>query len=150
MFVINRMIRALNAKAEVPTRTGIKTRMENMRLKLQEELGVLLREEWVTISSDGWTSRAGDTYLGITYHFIDANWVLRSVTVDVAKLEGSTTGEEFTWKVPSAWSKREVGGVVANVTDCKTLLVFLHEAIPGGIERESYEIIDAALEIEDD
>ena len=31
-----------------------------------------------------------------------------------------------------------------------TLLVFLHEAIPGGIEREAYEIIDAALEIEDD
>jgi hypothetical protein len=31
-----------------------------------------------------------------------------------------------------------------------TLLVFLHEAIPGGIEREAYEIIDAALEIQDD
>ena len=31
-----------------------------------------------------------------------------------------------------------------------TLLVFLHEAIPGGIEREAYEIIDAALAIEDD
>ena len=31
-----------------------------------------------------------------------------------------------------------------------TLLVFLHEAIPGGIEREAYEIIDAAFEIEDD
>jgi len=34
-----------------------------------------------------------------------------------------------------------------------TLLVFLHEAIPGGIEsieREAYEIIEAALEIEHD
>ena len=31
-----------------------------------------------------------------------------------------------------------------------TLLVFLHEAIPGGIQREAYEIIDAALAIEDD
>jgi hypothetical protein len=30
-----------------------------------------------------------------------------------------------------------------------TLLVFLHEAIPGGIEREAYEIIESALEIED-
>ncbi len=29
-----------------------------------------------------------------------------------------------------------------------TLLVFLHEAIPGGIQRESYEIIDAALAIQ--
>ena len=31
-----------------------------------------------------------------------------------------------------------------------TLLVYLHEAIPGGIERESYEIIESALEIEND
>ena len=125
MLVINRMIRALNAKAEVPSRKQLKRRMENMRLKLQEELGVLLREEWVTISSDGWTSRAGDTYLGITYHFIDANWVLRSVTVDVEKLEGSTTGEELTWKVPLAWAKREVAGVVGNVTDCKKSVCML-------------------------
>ena len=26
-----------------------------------------------------------------------------------------------------------------------TLLVFLHEAIPGGIEREAYEIIEGAM-----
>ena len=32
-----------------------------------------------------------------------------------------------------------------------TLLVFLHEAIPGGIEREAFEIIDAAVvEVDDD
>ena len=43
MLVINRMIRALNAKAAVPCRKELKRRMENMRLKLQEDLGVLLR-----------------------------------------------------------------------------------------------------------
>jgi hypothetical protein len=96
--------------------------MEDMRLQLQSELGILLKDEWVTIASDGWTSRAGDTYLGITYHYIDSNWVLRSLTVDVQKLEGSTTGEELTWKVPTAWSKRTVAGIVANVTDCKTFM----------------------------
>ena len=31
-----------------------------------------------------------------------------------------------------------------------TLLVFLHESIPGGIEREANEIIETELEIEDD
>jgi hypothetical protein len=43
MLVINRMIRALNAKSEVPNHKELKRRMENMRLKLQEDLGVLLR-----------------------------------------------------------------------------------------------------------
>ena len=31
-----------------------------------------------------------------------------------------------------------------------TLLVFLHEAIPRGVEREAYDIIEAARAIEDD
>ena len=31
-----------------------------------------------------------------------------------------------------------------------TLLVFLHEAIPRGVEREAYDIIEAALTIDDD
>jgi hypothetical protein len=31
-----------------------------------------------------------------------------------------------------------------------TLLVFLHEAIPGGVEREAYDIIEGALAVEDD
>ena len=64
--------------------------MEEMRVDLQEQLGVLLKDEWVAISSDGWTSRSRDTYLGVTYHFIDSDWVLLSVTVDCEKLVGST------------------------------------------------------------
>ena len=113
------MVRKLNDKAECPSHPQLKQRMENLRLDLQAELDITLKDQWVTVASDGWTSRAGDTYLGVTYHYIDSDWVLRSVTVDVQKLEGSTTGEELTWKVPDAWSKRTVAGIVANVTDCK-------------------------------
>jgi len=31
-----------------------------------------------------------------------------------------------------------------------TLLVFLHEAIPGGIEREAFDMIDASIDLDDD
>ena len=31
-----------------------------------------------------------------------------------------------------------------------TLLVFLHEAIPGGIEREAFDMIDATIDLDDD
>jgi hypothetical protein len=128
------MVRLLNPKAECPGHRQIKSRMEDMRLKLQEELGLMMKDEWVTISSDGWTSRSGDTYLGVTYHYIDSNWDLRSLTVDVEKLEGSTTGEELTLKVPTAWCKRTVAGIVGNVTDCKTFmcLVFMSSLVCGG------------------
>jgi len=94
----------------------------------------MMKDEWVMITSDGWTSRSGDTYLGVTYHYIDSNWDLRSLTVDVEKLEGSTTGEELTWKVPTAWCKHTVAGIVANITDCKTFMcvVFISSLVCGG------------------
>ena len=31
-----------------------------------------------------------------------------------------------------------------------TLLVFLHEAIPGGIQREAFAMIDATIDLDDD
>jgi len=112
-------VTALNSRAQCPSHKGIKSRMEEMRVDLQEQLGVFLKDEWVTIASDGWTSRSRDTYLRVTYHFIDSEWVLRSVTVDCEKLQGSTTSKELTYKVSAASGKRNVAGVVANVTDCE-------------------------------
>ena len=123
IFAFCRFVTALNSRAQCPSHKGIKSRMEEMRVDLQEQLGVLLKDEWMTISSDGWTSRSRDTYLGVTYHFIDSDWVLQSVTVDCEKLQGSTTGEELTYKVPAACGKRNVAGVVANVTDCEPSMV---------------------------
>ena len=77
------MIGALNTKAQIPAATGIKRTMENMRVDLNEELRLLMRGEFVCVTSDSWTSAAGNTYLGITYHWIDVDWNLNSMTVDM-------------------------------------------------------------------
>ena len=62
-----------------------------------------------------------DTYLGITYHFID--WEIRAVTVDSEKMTDSTTGDDLKFKVPKSWEKRDVAGLVVNVTDCEPSMV---------------------------
>jgi hypothetical protein len=125
MYVMSRMVECLNAntKGNIPSHKEIRAKMERLRVDLQDKLGTLLLHQWVTISSDGWTSRAGDTYLGVTYHFINSDWILRSVTVDCEKLEGSTTGEQLTHKVPTAWDRSGCAGVTANVTDCEPAMV---------------------------
>ena len=46
-----------------------------------------------------------------------------SHTVDSEKMSGSTTGEDLQIKIPKAWEKRGVAGVVANVTDCEPSMV---------------------------
>ena len=82
------MITLLNANAmsQYPGGKDMKKHMEEMWLMIQQDLNPLLQDQWVTIPSDGWTSRSVDTYLGSTYHLIDNDWTLRSITVDCEKI----------------------------------------------------------------
>ena len=140
------MVFLLNEKAVCPCARGIKRRMEEMRVTIQEELKTLLRDEWVTIASDGWTSRSTDTYLGITYHFIDSDWEIKTVTVDCEKMSGSTTGEDLQMKIPKAWEKRGVAGVVANVTDCEPSMVKMGRLVMENTGIAHYGCVDHRLE----
>jgi hypothetical protein len=140
------MVFLLNEKAVCPCARGIKRRMEEMRVTIQEELKTLLRDEWVTIASDGWTSRSTDTYLGITYHFIDSDWEIKAVTVDCEKMSGSTTGEDLQMKIPKAWEKRGVAGVVANVTDCEPSMVKMGRLVMENTGIAHYGCVDHRLE----
>ncbi len=121
--VFREMIGALNTNTQIPSATGIKRIMENMRVDLNEELRLLMHGEFVCVFSDSWTSAAGNTYLGITYHWIDADWNLNNMTVDCELLQVSTVGEELAERVPEAWDKSDVAGVVTHVTDCEPVMV---------------------------
>ena len=79
---------------------------------LNEEPHLLMHGEFVCVTSDSWTSATGHTYLGITYHWIDAYWNLNTMTVDCDLLQDSTIVEELAEKVPTVWCKRTVAGVV--------------------------------------
>jgi hypothetical protein len=44
---------------------------------------------------DAWTSSNVLAFLGITCHFIDANWDLKEVLLDFVHLSGSHSGENM-------------------------------------------------------
>jgi len=44
---------------------------------------------------DAWTSSNSIGFLGITCHYIDANWKLHDVLLDFIHLEGSHSGENL-------------------------------------------------------
>jgi hypothetical protein len=91
------MIETLNPKASQPHRKGILRKMAEMRAVMEHEFVPLMRDEWVTITTDSWTSNAGQTYLGVSYHYVGADWEIRSMCVDCELLEGSTTGEDLVY-----------------------------------------------------
>ena len=50
---------------------------------------------WSKDTSEWGLKKPSDTYLGITYHFIDSDWEIRSVTVDCEKMTGLTTMDDL-------------------------------------------------------
>ncbi len=56
---------------------------------------------------------------GASWHEGSMVWHWRSMCVVCELLEANTVGEEFALKVPKAYSKREVAGVLLNFTDCE-------------------------------
>lgn len=49
----------------------------------------------ISFALDAWTSPNILGFLGITCHYIDANWKLRDILLDFVYLEGSHSGENL-------------------------------------------------------
>lgn len=85
----------LNPNVSMPK----KDRLRRMVLKRFAETQEKMMQKLRTVNSklaftvDGWTSISGKTYYGITVHFIDDMWNLRSATLDFVPSEGLHTGK---------------------------------------------------------
>ena len=51
--------------------------------------------ESMTITHDGWSSCATESYSTVTGHFISRAWELRSVVLHTQHVQGSHTGERI-------------------------------------------------------
>jgi hypothetical protein len=140
------MIQTLNPKASIPNQKGVLRKMSEMRALMEHEFLPMMREEFVSITTDSWTSNAGRTYLGISYHWIGADLEIRSMCVDYELLEDSTTSEELAQKIPTAYSKRQVAGVVANCTDCSSSMCKMGRIVTSELGHDWQGCTDHRLE----
>jgi hypothetical protein len=92
-----KMVRMLRPGTTVPSANTIKnTTMKifnaekaRMRALLQEAPGKL------SFTADVWTSANMEPFLGVTVHWIDKEWCLQDMLLDLVPLEGSHTGESL-------------------------------------------------------
>ena len=118
------LARTLNTSARLPTDTrAVLVAAIRMKLRLMKEIDDVLRAQYVSIAFDMWTSNGGDTFVGVTFHFIDDDWKLRTVKLDLEKFAGGTTGVQLAQKMPPILLKRAVAGVWSLITDCEPSMV---------------------------
>ena len=66
--------------------------------------------------------------------------------VDYELLEDSTTSEELAQKIPTAYSKRQVTGVVANCTDCSSSMCKMGRIVTSELGHDWQGCTDHRLE----
>ena len=71
--------------------------LPNVYQKTKERAKELIENEarFVSLTTDGWTSAANESYIAITAHFIDKNWNLRSILLECCSTKLSHTAENL-------------------------------------------------------
>jgi len=62
----------------------------NVKQQVQQEI---LQAHHFSITTDAWSSRATQSYLTVTFHFIDSDWILKKFVLETRLFNGSHTGE---------------------------------------------------------
>jgi hypothetical protein len=89
------MIRMLRSGTKVPSANTIKNRIMDMFNAEKARVRALLQETpgKLSFSIDVWTSVNMEPFLGITVHWIDKEWRLQDMLLDLVPLEGPHTGK---------------------------------------------------------
>jgi len=88
------LISALDVRFNLPTRQTISSHIQRIyeqeRIKLQKFFENFDRK--VAITTDAWTACTNQSYLSVTLHWIDDNWCLQRILLDLIPLHERHTG----------------------------------------------------------
>ncbi|CAN0279043.1 unnamed protein product [Ectocarpus sp. 4 AP-2014] len=118
------MVHAIRPSARVPDKKECVTTMRGVKKHMMSKVAELLKDEYVCVTSDAWTSCANDTYSSLTITLITSAWELITVSVDCSKSVGTTTGEALAAAMKALIAKHSITGkVTAFVSDCEPSMV---------------------------
>ena len=88
----------------IPSGTHIASLVKKRHKSGRQELSQLFKREakFVALTTDGWTSKATESYNATTCHFIDSSWELCSCVLETSAFPESYTAENIKKKVHAA------------------------------------------------
>ena len=88
------MIKVLEPRYEIPSRTHFTTKIVPALYEQQKKIIVdeLSKASSVALTTDGWTSRATESYVTVIAHYITAEWEIKSPVLQTRPLYESHTG----------------------------------------------------------
>jgi hypothetical protein len=88
------MLRSHNRKAKPMSSKHLKTLVEEKSVIVKTCVDEMVRCEKGAITTDGWTSKANQTYLAFTFHWISEEFELHSMPIGIMAHKGTSTAED--------------------------------------------------------
>ena len=118
------MVRTLKGKARIPQRRVLLARMEELLVDLQGSVATMLRGQYVSMTTDGWTSRANESYISFTVVYVNDDWKMATLALSCSKKQGSTKVEDLAASIEAMVETHGLTGhVVVGNTDCEPSMV---------------------------
>ena len=118
------MVRTLKGNASIPQRRFLLARMEKLLVDLEGSVATMLRGHYVSMTTDGWTSRANESYISFTVVYVNDDRKMVTLALSCSKKQGSTKGEDLAASIAAMVETHGLTGhVVVGNTDCKPSMV---------------------------
>ena len=85
--------------------------MKAVRGILLAQMAKRLEGQHLSVTTDGWTSCANDTYHSFTVSLIDDGWNMRTLSLDCSKVTGSAKGEDLAESMIAQVTKHKLEAV---------------------------------------
>ncbi|CAG8441427.1 4277_t:CDS:1 [Acaulospora morrowiae] len=95
--LLSTVFQYLNGTISLPSRETIKSNVHNAFDRMQKDVQILLEQisSKISITLDIWTSQANISFLCVTAHWIDDNWKLNKILLDISVLSHPHTGKDI-------------------------------------------------------
>ena len=122
---------------KIPSRTHVRTMCQKRFEELKDVVAASLTDQFVSLTTDIWTSRATQAYLTITSHFITKDWKMQSSVLQTREMPERHTGVNISerlleatreWKLSADHIVSVVHDNAANVVLALELVEELHSS----------------------
>jgi len=70
----------------------------------------------VSLTADGWTGPFQDDFLGVTAHWIDANWIQKELVIGFEPLQGAHTADNLVEALVKVLERFNIGDKIQSIT----------------------------------
>lgn len=124
----------------------MKKRLHSLKLKVENKIKNELRNvKSLVCTTDGWSSMAQNSYISLTAHIINNEWLPKSFTLATQEMEERHTAVNLAEKLTSILDDWEINGKVSTViTDNAKNVVNAVKLLPLNIDNENMDVTCAA------